>query len=232
MTTQEVNDQIDKLCKDYIDVCPHCGAKSHLELIHNDYYMARNGDQFNHITFKCKPCKKISIKVFRSTENPYSDKQMLTPDKWVAEFPAADIVPDSKFVKFAPAEVVDDYSEGLICLANNADKAAVSMFRRSVQNAMIGLGADKSEDLIVQIKTVSSITEDIKNWAQNIRIFGNWGAHPQDDKLKEVDHDLAVEAKEFVYEFLNYVYVMPGKVSAARKRHKKNEEVGDNEVAE
>lgn len=220
MTTQEVNEQIEKLCKDFIDVCPHCNTKAHLELIHNDYFMARNGDQFNHITFRCKPCKKISVKVFKSTENPYSDEQMLSPDRWVSEFPSINSVPPENFIEFSPKDVIEDYSEGLACLSNGADKAAVSMFRRAIQNAMLNLGADTNKDLVNQIKDVNSLTNDIKNWAQNIRIFGNWGAHPQDDHLKAVNHELALEAKDFVDQFINYVYVMPGRVAAVRKLHR------------
>ena len=228
MTTSEVNKAIEDRCKDFIGICPHCGAKAHLEMIHNDYYLARNGDQYNYITFRCKPCKKLSVRVFRSKENPYStDKQLLTPDKWEAEFPATDTTPSEAFIESAPEDVIADYTEGLICLANGADKAAVSMFRRAVQNAMLNLGADAKKDLIDQIKGVGSLTKDIQDWAQNIRIFGNWGAHPQDDNLREIDHDLALEVKDFVDQFINYVYVMPNKVAAARDKHAKKVEAED-----
>lgn len=226
MTTAEVNKAIEDRCKDFIGVCPHCGAKAHLEMIHNDFHLARNGDQYNYIVFRCKPCTRLSVRVFRSTENPYStDRQLLTPDKWVAEFPTTDTVPGEAFVESAPEDVITDYTEGLICLANNADKAAVAMFRRAIQNAMINLGADAKKDLIDQIKGVGSLTKDIQDWAQNIRIFGNWGVHPQNDNLKEIDHELALEVKDFVDQFINYVYVMPGKVAAARTKHSKKEKV-------
>lgn len=224
MTTAEVNKAIEDRCKDFIGVCPHCGAKAHLEMVHNDSHLARNGDQYNYIVFRCKPCTRLSVRVFRSTEDPYStDRQLLTPDKWVAEFPATDTVPSDAFAESAPEDVVADYTEGLICLANGADKAAVAMFRRAIQNAMINLGADTKKDLIDQIKGVGSLTKDIQDWAQNIRIFGNWGAHPQNDNLKEIDHELALEVKDFVDQFINYVYVMPSKVAAARTKHSKKE---------
>ena len=222
MTTAEVNRAIEDQCKDFIGICPHCGSKAHLVMVHNDFYLPRNGDQYNYITFRCKPCKKLSVRVFCSEQNPYStDRQLLTPKGWVNEFPAAVTVPSEVFTESAPEAVVADYGEGLICLANGADKAAVAMFRRAIQNAMLNLGADSEKDLIDQIKGVSSLTKDIKDWAQNIRIFGNWGAHPQDDKLKEINHELALEVKEFVDQFINYVYVMPNKVTAARNRHTK-----------
>lgn len=219
MKTKHVNTAIDNVCQDFIGICPHCDAKVHLVMEHNDYHIARNGDQYNYITFRCKPCKKLSVRVFHSRQNPYSHEQMLEMEDWTGEFPAANTTPNEKFVEFAPEDVIADYTEGLICLANGANKAAVSMFRRAIQNAMLNLGADSKKNLIDQIRSVDSLTRDIQDWAQNIRIFGNWGAHPQEDNLKEVDHDLALEVKDFIDEFVNYVYVMPGKVSAARDKH-------------
>ncbi len=61
------------------------------------------------------------------------------------------------------------------------------------------------------------MTADIKDWAHNIRIFGNWGVHPQDDQLKDVNQKKAEEVKMFLEEFFNYVYVMPSRVQKAKK---------------
>jgi hypothetical protein len=230
MNSQQVNQAINKACEDFIGVCPHCDTKAHLEMVHNDFHIAGNGDQFNHVTFRCKPCKKLSVRVFRSTQNLYSGDQNLTMKEWVSKFPSNDTVPADKFTEYVPGSVIEDYTEGLLCLANGANKAAVSMFRRAVQNAMIEFGADEKLDLIEQIKAVDGLTKDIKDWAHNIRIFGNWGAHPQDDMLRDVTPELAAEVKEFVDEFMNYVYVMPGKVQAARTRYqKKNEKAEDDQ---
>ncbi|MEX2014825.1 MAG: DUF4145 domain-containing protein [Candidatus Saccharimonadales bacterium] len=219
MKTNEINDAIEEYCKDFIDICPHCGAKSHLVLIHNDYHLTGSGDQYNYVTFRCKPCKKLSVRVYHSSQNPYADKQMLSMKGWVSKFPSRDITPDKKFTTHVPSEVLADYEEGLICISAGADKAAVGMFRRAMQNAMINLGAEQKLDLIEQIKSISSLTQDIKDWAHNVRIFGNWGAHPQDDLLKDVTPELAQEVRELIEEFMNYVYDMPGKVTAARRRY-------------
>jgi hypothetical protein len=221
MKSSEINLSLGQMCQDFIDVCPHCEAKVHLELLHNDHYTGAGRDQFNYLTFRCKPCKKLSVRVFQSRQNPYSTEQNLTLERWISKFPPVDTQPGHKIIEFVPKEVVDDYTEGLVCLANGAAKAAVSMFRRAIQSAVIEQGADKEQKLSQQIKSVGSLTKEIKDWAHNIRIFGNWGAHPQDDKLSQVDQALAEEVKDFIEEFMNYVYVLPGKVSAARRRHEK-----------
>lgn len=35
----------------------------------------------------------------------------------------------------------------------------------------------------------------------------------------KVDHEAGLEVKDFMDDFLNYVYVMPGRVTAARRRY-------------
>ena len=231
MKSNEIDLEIGTICQDFIDVCPHCVAKSHLELVHNDHHISQ-GDQYNYLTFRCKPCKKLSVRVFRSSQNPYSQEQNLSPDKWITKFPPLDAQPSKKFIEFVPKNIIDDYAEGLVCLANGASRAAVVMFRRAIQSAANEQGADREQKLSQQIKGLPTLTKDIKDWAHNIRIFGNWGAHPQDDKLSQVDEELAVEVKDFIEEFMNYVYVMPGKVSSARKRHeKKKDDSGEGDEA-
>jgi hypothetical protein len=219
MKSSEIDAVIAANCANFIDICPHCGTKAHLELVHNEHHIAKKGNQYNYVTFRCVPCRQLSVQVYRSIQNPYSSEQNLTLDEWVAKFPSSDTTPSEKFNEHVPAEVLSDYAEGLICLSTGADRASVSMFRRAMQNAMINLGADQELDLINQIKSVPTLTKDIKDWAHNVRIFGNWGAHPQDDMLKDVTPELAQEVKELLEEFMNYVYVMPGKVAATRAKY-------------
>jgi hypothetical protein len=221
MKTDEINELLTNACKDFIDDCPHCGAKVHMVMIANEYHLARNGDQLNYVLFRCKPCKRINLQIYKSEQNPYSGEQNLDTKGWVAKFPSTKTEADDKFTEFVPKEVISDYEEGLRCLSSNSPKAAVSMFRRSLQDSLLNLGADENLDLIAQIKAVSKLTDDIKDWAHNIRIFGNWGAHPQKDLLKDADMEKAQEVREFIEEFFNYVYVMPGKVAAARKSYEK-----------
>ena len=223
MRADEVDDMITEHCADFIGVCPHCGSKSHLVLVHNDHHLKVNGDQYNYVTFRCKPCKKLSVRVYYSSQDRYEKKQNLSMEEWVSKFPDVDTTADEKYTQHVVAEVLVDYEEGLVCLSAGANKAAAGMFRRAMQNAMINLGADQKLDLIEQIKSVPSLTKEIKDWAHNVRIFGNWGAHPQKDLLKDVTPELAQEVRELVEEFMNYVYVMPGKVATARKRYEKDE---------
>lgn len=221
MTRDEINSLIKNACADFIDDCPHCGARAHLVLVSNESHLSKNKDQFNYVVFRCKPCKRLVLKVFQSKQNPYTSEQMLDASGWVAQYPSTATEAAEKYTEFVPTAALVDYEEGLRCLSAGAPRAAASMFRRSLQDALIQLGADQTAKLIDQITSVHNLTKDIKDWAHSIRIFGNWGAHPQKDLLRDIDIKKAKEVQDFIEEFFNYVYVMPGKVAAARKIYEK-----------
>ena len=89
------------------------------------------------------------------------------------------------------------------------------MCRRALQTSLIQKGAEK-EKSVEQIDELSDkeiITEDIKNWAHEIRLKGNIGAHPDQDGLKDVTPQDAEDLIRFMEEYLNYVYIMPAKVA-------------------
>lgn len=202
---------------DFIDSCPHCDARAHFQMLFNDSHKTSKGDLVYYIVFRCVPCKKLMLKTMEFKQNRYNGRvEDLEYVGWQDKFPNDEIVYISKFEETVPEDVLADFKEGVISLNNKCYKAAVSMFRRSLQSTLLNLGAKMDEDLIKQITNTTSLTQDIKDWAHNVRIFGNWGAHPQDDNLKEVDEAKADEVRMFIEEFFNYVYVMPGRVSKAR----------------
>lgn len=222
MKPQEIDLHIGRFTTEFIDICPHCGTKAHLQRDYNEHYTTRNGDQYNYIIFRCVPCGSLSLQVFQSEYR--SASKSLKPGGWAGRYPNKNSTPQQKYTDYVPSAVLADYTEGLVCISAGAHRGAVSMFRRAIQNALLERGADQKLDLIKQINAVDGLTKDIKDWAHNVRIFGNWGAHPQDDLLKDVTPELAQEVRELLEEFMNYVYIMPGKVVAARKRYEKKEE--------
>lgn len=61
------------------------------------------------------------------------------------------------------------------------------------------------------------ITKDLKNSAHEIRQFGNYGAHVQDDGLDKVTRQEARDAREVTWQFLYSIYVAPAKTDELRK---------------
>jgi hypothetical protein len=62
------------------------------------------------------------------------------------------------------------------------------------------------------------INPSMKEVAHTIRKIGNWGAHPQDDPLKDVALDDALELLKFTSEVLDEVFVRPARLDALRKK--------------
>jgi len=216
--------------EDFIDVCPHCQARVHLKSTYLDSYKEKNRDLVFHVLFRCVPCKALALESFRFRQNQFDDNENYTVVGWEDKFPTEELVAMEKFNGVVPETVFSDFKEGSVSLKNKCYKAATGMFRRALQSSLLDLGADPTLELIDQIKNLPSLTTDLKDWAHNIRIFGNWGAHPQDDLLKEVTPERAEEAQAFLEEFFNYVYVMPTRVAKARpkveeKNAKQNQEV-------
>jgi hypothetical protein len=118
--------------------------------------------------------------------------------------------------------VLVDFEEAIKCFEMQAYRASAAMCRRALQSSVTDQRAPKGklQDQIDGLHESSPdrITTAIKDWAHTIRIFGNWGAHPDDDGLKDVDEKLASEVIEFLSNFFQYVYVMPSKVAQAQAK--------------
>ncbi len=216
MNKAEAQQVFQNAVADLIDTCPHCCARAHLSLTFSETYLADNRDLVFYALFRCVPCKKLVLKTYRFRQNQFDGRENLEGEAWLDKFPGVEITYASKFEGTVPQEVLDDFAEGVICLHNQCVRAATAMFRRALQSALLERGCNPKQDLIEQINKAVFLTQEIKDWAHNIRIFGNWGAHPQNDNLKEADEAVANEAQAFLEEFFNYVYVMPDRVAKAR----------------
>lgn len=71
-----------------------------------------------------------------------------------------------------------------------------------------------------ELETKRIINPSMKDIAHTIRKIGNWGAHPQDDPLKDVTLDDASELLEFTSEFLDEVFVRPARLVALKAKKK------------
>lgn len=231
MKLSEAEEGLNKHVHDLIDICPHCGAKSHIEMQWSGSHTLANRDAEFYVIFRCKPCRRLILKTFLLSQNEYSREEDFKMNGWDERFPT--VVDDqlsNEELAFINPQVLLDYKEALKCMSIGADKAACSMFRRALQSSLVILGASPKDDLIKQINSLQSLPKDIKDWAHQIRIFGNWGAHPDKDQLKNVESDDTEEVHDFVAKFFMYTFVMPEKVKLSRIR--REEKVKGNEEYE
>lgn len=178
--------------------CPHCYTHSTASLRDRT-----RGKTALFEIYQCDNCEELVLFIYSDTE--------------IHQYPTR--IP--KLDESIPKQVADDYIEAIRCFDVGAKKASVVMCRRALQNSVIERGA-KKDKLLNQIDELFGsqiITKDIKDWAHEIRLTGNIGAHPDEDGLKDVSGEDANELIKFMEEYLNYVYIMPAMV--AKKRAKK-----------
>lgn len=93
------------------------------------------------------------------------------------------------------------------------------MCRRAIQASCLDQNANKKSKLIAQIDELAAkgvITEPLRQFAHEVRLEGNDGAHPDADGLENVTEKDADDIIEFSREYLHHVYVMPAKLAARR----------------
>jgi len=133
--------------------------------------------------------------------------------------------------KSIPEKIREDYAEAKRCVYVNAYKGAVGLYRRVVEAAACEKLNTKAKDakgrtkrlveLIDTLQTNGLITNDIKESAHEIRLFGNYGVHVQDDGLDEVTYDEAQDVGEIAWQLLYTLYVAPQKTAKLKQKRKK-----------
>lgn len=128
--------------------------------------------------------------------------------------------------KAIPQSIRSDYAEGARCLYVDAYKAVVVMCRRVIESLACERLGVKSKDakgntlklyaLIDQLHSDGFITTDLQKSAHEIRHFGNYGAHAQDDGLDSVTLQEARDIREIAWQFLHTIYVAPAKTEELR----------------
>jgi hypothetical protein len=117
--------------------------------------------------------------------------------------------------ELVPLGIRDAAIEAEKCLGVGANNACGVMTRR----AMHSLCADKKaegKDLFAQLhdlKTKSVVTPDLWEWAEELRVLGRNGAHPE---WQEVTADDAEYGVKFLREIVRYVYINPHERSQKR----------------
>lgn len=209
-------DSIDELKERNISTeCPHCGDTVALIPVHkpvnaNDrsYFVALCP---NHKRRYCKPLFAVY-----EPQNDYIEERYPIPS-----FRA------SAMHEAIPEGIREDYAEGVRCMYAESYNAVVGMCRRVVEAlACDKLGAKakdakgntrKLQELIDLLHADGLITKDLKDSAHELRHFGNYGAHVQDDGLDRVERQEARDVREITWQLLYSLHVAPFKTAELRK---------------
>ncbi|NRQ15578.1 hypothetical protein BHMPCIPO_02828 [Ensifer sesbaniae] len=96
------------------------------------------------------------------------------------------------------------------------EEAAATMYRRSLERALVATKPDLKGTLAAKIKslvTAGEIPTALGDWAEEIRIVGNDGAH--DDEVTRAD---LKAARMFCDAFLRYLITLPKEIELRRNQ--------------
>jgi hypothetical protein len=188
--------------------CPGCRLHTSVEM--RARHQPSSGEPVLYEIGECNNCSQHLL-VVRNTPSG----SILTT------YPAALPKPVDEIV---PLLVRSDLEEAAVCLTVGAIRAAATMARRSVQNICLDKGApsrrsitsggkprEVQNDLARQIDWLFEkriITEELRDWAHEVRVVGNSGAHPGDAEDKEeVTRDDSEAALELAGALCSTLYI-------------------------
>jgi len=205
--------------------CPHCAILSiHNKLpIQQGYSEGRkveNGPvvaffqaDHTHFIVRCVNCQKDTYLLYRSkfTDRSSNNELAELPAEVRHQYPVSTPVAHPA----VNAGVSSAAVEAEKCLSVGAFNACAVMTRR----AMHSLCKDKGgtgKDLFAQLEDLKSrqlITPDLWEWAEELRVLGRNGAHPE---WEDVSQDDAEYSLNFLREIIRFVYILPYERSQKR----------------
>ena len=119
-----------------------------------------------------------------------------------------------------PGDVMNAAIEAEKCLAIGAYNACGVMARRAI-DALCQNKSAAGDDLyrrLQHLRDTHAITPDLFEWAEELRIVGRSGAHPEWEEVSPEEADYAVR---FLREIVRYVYINPAERDARRLKETK-----------
>jgi hypothetical protein len=190
--------------------CPHCAVTSLFKPIASCVQRSQQNASITVVSAtQCESCKQFALVIGQS-------QGLNQASRLIAFYPLGK--PRDAVDPSVPKPIADDFAEALRCQHIQAYRACVVMCRRAIQSSALHLGANGGR-LIDQIDDLSKngiITAPLKEFAHEIRLTGNDGAHPDKDGLEDVAQKDGEAIIEFTREYLHHVYVMPAKLAGRR----------------
>jgi hypothetical protein len=195
--------------------CPHCSVFSYFRPTASCFEHRPNGLQFVISAAQCESCKEFVMVIGERNLNQGGQPPCFLRSVYPLGKPNDTVPPE---VVQEAKEVAEDFKEALRCHWIKSYRASVVMCRRAIQSSAIALKAAGGRliDQIDDLFKTGKITEGLKDFAHEIRLTGNDGAHPDKDGLADVKEGDSSAIIEFTREYLHHVYVMPAKLKARK----------------
>ncbi len=193
-----------------VDQCPHCGTR-HVETRAVAEAQDTQRDE-RWLVLQCQngECKRLFVRLTHMPA-PFTKRFQYPPGK-------IDLPSDPKI----PAEVPNEYREAATCLAIGCHLASMTMSRRVLQRCLKQQGFNEKtlERQIETAKADGTIPKRYHVLADEIRKYGNIGAHPDDDNLALATAENAQHLLSFVDLLIHEFYELPAKAASLTQQRK------------
>jgi hypothetical protein len=199
-------------------ICPHCQALAIAsvkgEVIVEYRYSPQTGEPLGLPTEKtfvqCSNCSEVLI---LAREDYGMGFEFDTP---VIIFPAP-----RRLNAEVPESLRREWDEARICFEAKAYTATVVMMRRTLEAACKDQGVSNRNlsAALAELKTQSLIDETLAEWAHELRLLGNRGAHAMSGIITRDD---AQDSLDFTETLLEQMYVLRKRFESFRIRRSKS----------
>ena len=194
-----------------LDRCPHCGVR-HVQTS-NQFNQPLDTSSGARLWFieRCQnsTCRKL---VLIDMQNTGQVNRI---------FPFADYELDAGAP--VPQAVRDDFREAGLSLGAGCYKASLVMSRRVLQRCLAEQGCTQNKlvDAINAALSGGVLRKAFHPIAEEIRQYGNLGAHPDDDNLAAASQESANQVLEFCRLLIHEFYEVPASAAALKALRKK-----------
>lgn len=201
--------------------CPSCGLRVVPLPLHDPV----NYDGLSHFIARCPNTERRRCKPFFLIYQPLNNCII---DSYPLPLPAPGDMDDA-----IPESMRNDICEAKLCRCVRAYKGALVLWRRVVEAIACDKLGDAArgkdgrtkrlQDLIHEMFKRGLITKDLKEMAHEVRHFGNYGAHIQDDMLDSVTADDADDVEEVTHQLIQSLYLSTSATGRLRKRRQSSD---------
>jgi len=174
--------------------CYHCGKPRSYSILDEYSHDPSDGNASHYAFARCDTCELFTL--FQRVGEIYEAS-------YIRLWP-----PDTRHIEFTLPDLVrDSYDEAVRCEEAEAYIAAVVMIRRSLEAVC--------KEYNPNYKTIYSglqdmlnngaISQEIMDWATELRILGNKGAHATSDKVTEAETKEALDFLRAILEIFYYL---------------------------
>lgn len=193
--------------------CPRCGRLTAFQHLGSSPTLKPDGSE-RVITLQCMGCQDSIVVVERMVPQPNGQTAVYEGIHWWPLPGSGDLDPD------IPPQVGSAYSEGMRALSVKAARAAVVMFRGMLGQVVVDKGSVAAQakhtlyEKLEQMSQDGSLHPSLVEWAREIRLIGNAGAHP--DALDPVSDEEAADLARLCRQLLNVIYEVPARITRNR----------------